>query len=212
MKKNVIAFAFVLLTLTISNNPLLAQNKVKYSKVENTIEICETMKLINNYLKENFSDEDYRLTGISTFGQYNCIAVMSGAFNQYIDLDTLLFNVYNIAKEQNINYENIRYILFANNTNDLFPAFGEAIAISGIDWQNNLNDFAALKAETVYLKDKEVYGEDEDLSKIIKSFRLSLANAKSYDNPVNTNTTLFWRDDRHKTYDKRENQCSKRIK
>jgi len=192
----------IVLLFFLGTSASFAQKRIKYKKVKNTPEVCQTIKVLNQNLLDNISDEDYQLTGIRTLGYYNCVAVMYASFNKELSMDKLFKEIHEYLKNIDIDYGKLRYIIVADYQNDILVRFGDAIAITGIDFINNLGNYEEIKANSIQLKSNSRYEDDPDLSKIINSFRTSAAYFKDWHGSAK---------ERQKNYADIEKACSKSI-
>lgn len=189
-------------SLFIGTTPSFAQKKIKYKKVKNTPEVCETIKALNQHLLFKISDQDYQLTGIRALGSYNCVAVMYASFDKELPMGEVFKGIYEYLKNEDINYSRLRYIIVADYQNDILIRFGDAIAITGVDFKTNLGNYEEIKANSIQLNSNSRYENDPDLSKIINSFRTSAAYFKEYHgSPI----------ERQKKYSDIEKMCEKAI-
>ncbi len=193
---------------------------LKWNEVINSEEICDCKEIITDYLASEYDDETYKNTGINVFGVGNNLGVVSGSFNQKIDLEKVFRDVVEILKDKNIDFENIRYFMFANYSSpNAFVGEGDAIVISGNDFAANLHDFDALEEKTQIQFNDFDFDSDPDIKKILKSFKLKSDNIRAYAGLTmvaamrnGPNTTNFWIDKKKKTYAKNSKEiCLKQI-
>ncbi len=160
--KRIVPLFVIILSLSYSIS--FAQ---KYLDV-NSSEICECIKTVNDYLMVTYSDDIYRKTGIVAVGRYNSLIIISGAYLHVIELDQLFQDMYDLLKEQTIDYSKIRYIMLENYKYEN-GLVGDAIVISGEDFKSNINDFEAIKGSSIYLIDSYKSEKDPDIQKFLKS-------------------------------------------
>ncbi len=199
----------MLVTLQVS----FSQNDKKWNKYENTIEACKTMNTIDLFLEDYFSDQEYKITGINCFAEYNNIGVISGAYNKVINLDSLFINIWKIlSKVKDIDYSKLRYIIIANYKNASFGA-GDAIVISGDDFMKHINDFDKIKSKSEFLYDSYKSFIDPDIKKILRGFRSSSKYISNYGkfSLRGPNTDNLFHNNRYKTTRKSYQGCLKRA-
>ena len=140
----------------------------KYHQIDNTLEICKTQEVLNNMLLEKYNEDVYSKTGVITYGFYNNIVVMSGAYNYVIDIEELFKAVCETLKANDIDYGNIRYLICANfKYENMGP--GDVIAITGKNFMNNIDDYKAINYAAIKLSNTYNYQRDPDLRKIVNS-------------------------------------------
>jgi len=185
---------FALLFILCAN--LSAQ---KYNKIADTPEICQCLKIVNDYLLESIDLEIYEKTGISANAIYNNLVIVANPKKHVIDLNELYQGIYEHLKHQEVDYSKIRYIMLQNSE------YGSGldatvILVSGEDFYSNINDFEAIKNASIYLEGTFESDKDPDIEKILSSGFLNL----QYD-------SSWGASDREKAYNNKFEGCKKRV-
>lgn len=189
----------------------------KWNETFNSEEICDCKEIITEYLEGEYDNETYKNTGINVFGVGNNLGIVSGSFNQKIDLEKVLRDVVEILEDEDIDFRKIRYIMFANyNSPNAFAGEGDAIVISGSEFAANLHDLEALKEKTQIQFNDFDFDSDPDIKKILKGFKTSSDFIRAWGGPFSLgggNITNFWIDKKKKTYAKNSKEiCLEQIK
>lgn len=197
MKKSItkiVVLFFVFVLLTSAN--IFGQ---KYNKVENTAEVCECVKVVNDYLNKNIPPDIYEKTGIIANYQYNNLIIINAAYNHDIGMTTLYEDLYRYLKDQTIDYSKVKYIMLQNYENKNGTR-GNAIIITGKDFKTNLDNFESIKSATNFLNGTYALDKDPDVVKILTNSMMSAVISESWGSK-----------NREKVYSSWYESCLKRV-